>query len=252
IAWKHLIGQRQAFGRHHQGNDDLHTIRPVIARIPVPALVAFRKRRIRLEVGARQVVEQHVVADVEQVAPPPHQVIEDRLLVRQQPVMAAIQLVDLGKPCVLAQQIGQSAALKPLTVQPPFAAGASKRYAASTNRTRSQRVPLRLDPSRLDQNRSSSNSRHSSSASQHAPHCRGRRSRNSDSLTRTIEASASNPSQRSSGNSDSVRGCAAPSSNTAIDRRHANSCVSLISPRYNTCRCTTRPPATRVFSTTLQ
>src|SRR6202022_93118 len=26
----------------------------------------------------------------------------------------------------------------------------------------------------------------------------------------------------------------------------------LISPRYSTCRCSTRPPATRVFSTTLQ
>jgi len=32
----------------------------------------------------------------------------------------------------------------------------------------------------------------------------------------------------------------------------ANSCKSLISPRYITCRCTMRPPATRVFSTTLQ
>jgi hypothetical protein len=42
------------------------------------------------------------------------------------------------------------------------------------------------------------------------------------------------------------------SSKTSIDRRHASSCVSLISPRYSTCRCTTRPPATRVFSTTLQ
>jgi hypothetical protein len=28
--------------------------------------------------------------------------------------------------------------------------------------------------------------------------------------------------------------------------------VSLISPRYSTCRCTTRPLAVRVFSTTLQ
>ena len=39
----------------------------------------------------------------------------------EQPVMTAIQLVDLGQPGILAQQIGQSAALKPLTVQPPFA-----------------------------------------------------------------------------------------------------------------------------------
>jgi hypothetical protein len=49
-----------------------------------------------------------------------------------------------------------------------------------------------------------------------------------------------------------VRHQATPSSTTAIDRRHANSWVSLISPRYSTCRCTTRPLATRVFSTTLQ
>ncbi len=122
VAGQHLIGQRQTLGRHHQGNDDLHTIRPVIARVPEAALVAFRKRRIRFEVGARQIIKQHVVADVEQVAPPSHQVIEDRLLVPQQSVMTAIQLVDLGEPRILAQQIGQGAALKPFAVQPPFAA----------------------------------------------------------------------------------------------------------------------------------
>ena len=42
--------------------------------------------------------------------------IEDRLLVLQQPVMTAIQLVDLGQPGIRAQQIGQRAALKPLTM----------------------------------------------------------------------------------------------------------------------------------------
>ena len=36
--------------------------------------------------------------------------------------MTAIQLVDLGQPGILAQQIGQGAALKPLAVQAPFAA----------------------------------------------------------------------------------------------------------------------------------
>src|SRR5260370_6604619 len=54
--------------------------RSVTARLPNPPLVAFRKWWIGLEIGARQVVEQHVVADVEQIAPPPHQMIEDRLL----------------------------------------------------------------------------------------------------------------------------------------------------------------------------
>src|SRR5580704_5468722 len=36
-----------------------------------------------------------------------------------------------------------------------------------------------------------------------------------------------------------------------MDLRQASSWEELISPRYSTCRCTTRPPATRRFSTTL-
>jgi hypothetical protein len=35
---------------------------------------------------------------------------------------SSAQFVDLGEPGILARQIGQSAALKPFTVQPPFAA----------------------------------------------------------------------------------------------------------------------------------
>src|ERR1700740_785730 len=73
------------------------------------------------------------------------------------------------------------------------------------------RVPLRLGGSRPPQKRSSSSSRHKLSANQHPPHWRGRHNRSSFSRNRTIEASGSNPSQRSSGNSDSVRGCSAPS-----------------------------------------
>src|SRR5205814_6187331 len=91
-------------------------------RVPEAALVALRTWRIRLEISARQVVEQHVVADVEQVSPPPRQVIKDRLLVHQQPIVTAVQLVDLGQPGILTQQIGHGTALKPLTVQPPLAA----------------------------------------------------------------------------------------------------------------------------------
>ena len=67
-------------------------------------------------------MEQHVVADIEQIAPPRRQMIEDRLLVQQQPIVTAVQLVDFRQPGIFAQQVGQSAALKPLAVQPPFAA----------------------------------------------------------------------------------------------------------------------------------
>src|SRR5262249_861964 len=70
--------------------------------------------------------------------------------------------------------------------------------------------------------------------------------------TRTIDASAITASKQSAGNNESVLGCSRPSSNTSIDLRHASSCDELISPRYNTWRCTTRPPATRLFSTMLK
>ena len=42
-----------------------------------------------------QIVQQHVEAGVEQVPPAPEQVIEQRLLVGKQPVVAGVELVDL-------------------------------------------------------------------------------------------------------------------------------------------------------------
>ena len=89
-------------------------------------------------------------------------------------------------------------------------------------------------------------------ASQQAPHCRGRHNRMSDRRSWTTDASGATPVQRSSGNSASVRGCPASSSRTSIALRQTAACEELISPKYRTWRCTTRPPATRLFSTTLQ
>src|SRR5437879_2064312 len=48
--------------------------------------------------------------------------IEQGLLVFEQPVVTAIQLVDFGQPEVFAEQIGHGTALKPFAMQPPFAA----------------------------------------------------------------------------------------------------------------------------------
>src|SRR5580692_13197752 len=58
------------------------------------------------KIGAGQIIEQHIEADVEQVAPAPDQMIEQGLLVFEQPVVTAIQLVDFGQPEVFAEQIG--------------------------------------------------------------------------------------------------------------------------------------------------
>src|SRR6201995_2215672 len=62
--------------------------------------------------------------------------------------------------------------------------GAISRYAARTWRICSQRVPFRLGSRRSVQNRSNCSLRHSRTASQHAPHCRGRRSLNAERETR--------------------------------------------------------------------
>ena len=69
----------------------------MVARVAVAALVALGKRRIGFEIRAGQVVQQHVEACVEQIPPAPDQVIEQRLLVRQQAVMTGVELVDLGQ-----------------------------------------------------------------------------------------------------------------------------------------------------------
>ena len=122
VAGQHLIGQRQSFGRDDQRDDHLHAIGPMIARVAVTALVAFRKRRIGLEIGARQIVEKNVEPGVEQIPPAARQMIEHRLLVRQQKIMAGVKLVALGKTEILAQKIGKRTLAKPFAMQPPFAA----------------------------------------------------------------------------------------------------------------------------------
>ena len=98
VAGQHLVGQRQAVRRDHQRDHHLRAVRPLVAAVAVAALVALRHvRGVDLEVGAGQIVEQHVEVDVEQVAPALHQMREQRVLVLQQQVMAGIELVRLGQ-----------------------------------------------------------------------------------------------------------------------------------------------------------
>src|SRR5574338_717173 len=121
-----------------------------------------------------------------------------------------------------------------------------------TNSTWSQRVCLRFGTSRSAQNSSRPSCCHSLHASHTAPHCRGRHRRSCDKRRRTTEASSISPAQPSSGNSASVREAPSASSTTSIEQRQDRSCTSLISPRYSTCRCSTRPWASRRCSTMLQ
>jgi hypothetical protein len=89
----------------------------------VPALVALRHvGGVDLEIGAGQIVEQHVEVDVEQIAPAGHQMGEQVRFVRQQKIMAGVEFVWLGQAKIRSQKIGHGTAAKPVAVQLPLAA----------------------------------------------------------------------------------------------------------------------------------
>ena len=67
-----LRGQRQAFGRYDQGDDQLRAIGPLVAAVAVATFVALGQiRGVDLEISAGQIVEQHVEIGVEKIAPSP-------------------------------------------------------------------------------------------------------------------------------------------------------------------------------------
>ena len=100
----------------------MHAVVPLIARVAKPAFGIVRLWRIALEIGARQIIEQHVEGDVEEVTPPIRQVIEHRALVLEQPVMTPIERVNIAQRRIRTEQIRQGAALIPLPMEPPLAA----------------------------------------------------------------------------------------------------------------------------------
>lgn len=95
VASEHLIAQGEAVERHHKGNAHLRAVGTMIARI---AALRLRVRfRLAFKIGARDIVEQHVVLDREQLAAPLGQMRLHRRLVREQAIKPAIEpiLVDL-------------------------------------------------------------------------------------------------------------------------------------------------------------
>lgn len=122
VAGQHLVGQRQPLGRDHQRHHDLDTVAAFVAAVTEAARVILVGRHGGFEVGAGQVIEEHLEAGVEQVAPALAQMPEELLLVRQQQVEAAIERVILRRPFADPEQIGQRCRREPMPMQPPFAA----------------------------------------------------------------------------------------------------------------------------------
>ena len=121
VAGQHLVGERKAVRRHHQRDDHLRAIGALIAAVAVPALVGLVLLRIGFKIGARQVVEQDIEARAEQILPALSQVREQRPLVLEELVQAAIEGILLDQRKILAEQIPHGALLEPQPMQPPFA-----------------------------------------------------------------------------------------------------------------------------------
>ena len=122
VAGQHLVSQRQAVGRDHQRDHHLRAVRPLVAAVTVAALAAFRQvGSVDLEVGAGQIIEQHIEVGIEQIAPASDQMREQRFLMLQQQIVAGIELVFLSQTKVRHEQIGHRAVAEPFTVQPPLA-----------------------------------------------------------------------------------------------------------------------------------
>jgi hypothetical protein len=108
---------------------DLHAIFALVTAVAEAALVLFVLRRRRLEIGAGEVVEQHIELCPEQVLPTLAQVREQRLLVWQQLVQAAVERILLHQRVIRAQKIPHGALLEPLPVQAPLASGINQSIA---------------------------------------------------------------------------------------------------------------------------
>ncbi len=90
-----------------------------MAKLP---LVPFWKRRLTLEIGAGQIIEQHVVSKPKKIPPSLLQKAEQRCLVRHQFVQATIGVVFGHQSKILVEQIPHRALAVPLSVQTPLAA----------------------------------------------------------------------------------------------------------------------------------
>ena len=123
VSRQHLVAERETLRRHDQRNHHLHAVAALVAAVAVAALVGFVVRRRRLEIGAGQVVQQHIEPRPKQILPALAQMRAQRPFVGQQLVQAAVECILLRQRKISAEQITHRASLEPLPVQAPFAAG---------------------------------------------------------------------------------------------------------------------------------
>ena len=93
VARHDLVGQRKPLGSHYQCNDHLHTVRALVSAVTIFALVCRGKGRVTFEIGARQVVQQHLEFHSKEIFPPAPQMLKELFPMLQHFIQTAIEVV---------------------------------------------------------------------------------------------------------------------------------------------------------------
>lgn len=105
-----LVARREALGGGGQRDDDRAARAALVAAVAELAQVLRPTVLVGLEVGAGQVVRQHVELRAEEPTPAAQEELEKCVLVLHELVQVAVQRVLLGQTEVRFQQVGQGAA----------------------------------------------------------------------------------------------------------------------------------------------
>ncbi len=120
VARQHFVGEGKTLGRNHEGDDDLHAVAALIAAVAEAAQIGGIGGRIAFKIRAGQIVEEHFVLRLEEVAPAGGKVIKERRLVGYEFVVAFVEAMNFRERKIRAEQIGDGRVIEPMPVQPPL------------------------------------------------------------------------------------------------------------------------------------
>ena len=120
VAVHDFVAHGESLGRDDQRQHDLFAVKAMIAAVAVAGFLNLPG--LALEIGAGQVVEQHVELGSKKVLPSPLQVGEESVAMLEQLVQHTVKLVLAAPGKAFAQQVAHGAALIPYPVTAPFAA----------------------------------------------------------------------------------------------------------------------------------
>jgi hypothetical protein len=78
------VGEREAFRRDDERDGHLHAVAALVPAVAELAFVPLGERRVAFKIRRGEIIQKHVELRVEQIAPSPREMIEQRRLVIQE------------------------------------------------------------------------------------------------------------------------------------------------------------------------